>query len=337
MRNETRQKFSAYLAKQAELNGVAPGTAMFAIAPTVQQRLENRIQESSEFLKMVNILPVTDIAGEKIGIGSNGPIASRTNTDNGPRQTRDVASLQGQGYVCAQTNYDTHIKYATLDSWAKFPDFQLRLSSAIQRQCALDRIMVGFNGTHAAADTDRVANPLLQDLNKGWIQYLRDNAPARILNSGKTAGKVIVGPGAGADYKSLDGLVMDAAHSLIDPWHRKAPGMSALTDGNMLHDKLFPLVDAQDAPTEKLAADIVVSQARLGGKQAIAVPFMIGNAILITTPDNLSIYWQEGARRRHIKEEPERNRIATYESSNDAFVIEDLGKACLVENIELTT
>ena len=335
MKNETRKLFSTYLATQAALNSVDRGDVLFAIAPSVQQTLETRIQESSAFLNAINVFPVDELAGEKIGIGSDGPIASRTNTDLSPRQTRDVAALAGAGYVCAQTNYDTHIKYATLDAWAKFKDFQLRLSRAIQRQCALDRIMIGFNGTSAAATTNRVTNPLLQDVNKGWLQYLRENADQRIMDSGKDPAKVVVGAGAAADFKTLDGLVMDAAYSLLDPWHRQATDLVAIVGSDLLHDKLFPLVDGQSAPTEKLAADIVVSQARLGGKQAAAVPFMKPNAVLITSLDNLSIYYQEGARRRHIKEAPERNRIETYESSNDAFVVEDLGKCALVENIEL--
>ena len=335
MKNETRKLFTAYLAAQATLNNVDRGDVMFAIAPSVQQTLETRIQESSDFLKSINVLPVEQLAGEKIGLGSNGPIASRTDTDQNPRQTRDVAALEGTGYVCAQTNYDTHIKYATLDAWAKFKDFQLRLSRVIQRQCALDRIMIGFNGTSVAATTKRAQNPLLQDVNKGWLQYLRENADHRIMDSGKTPNKVIVGNGNGADFKTLDGMVMDAAYSLLDPWHRQATDLVAIVGSDLLHDKLFPLVDRQTAPTEKLAADIVVSQARLGGKQAAAVPFMRPNSVLITSLDNLSIYYQEGARRRHLKEAPERNRIETYESSNDAFVVEDLGKCALVENIEL--
>ncbi|MEB3733455.1 P2 family phage major capsid protein [Halopseudomonas pachastrellae] len=52
-----------------------------------------------------------------------------------------------------------------------------------------------------------------------------------------------------------------------------------------------------------------------------------------TSLNNLSIYWQEGGRRRHIKDEPEYNRVADYQSSNDAYVIEDLTKVALVENI----
>lgn len=334
MQNHTRKLFNAYLAKQAELNGVESAAHQFAITPTVQQKLESRIQESSEFLGRINVWPVEQLAGEKIGLGTDGPIASRTDTDQAPRTTRDAASLQGRGYLAVQTNYDTHIKYATLDAWAKFPDFQLRYSRAVQRQCALDRIMIGFNGTSAADTTNRAANPLLQDVNKGWLQYLRDNADERIMDGGKTAGKVVIGSGAGHDYKSLDGLVMDAAHSLLDPWHRNATDLVAIVASDLLHDKLFPLVDGQSAPTEKLAADIVVSQARLGGRQAAAVPYMLSGAVLITSLDNLSLYYQAGARRRHIKEAPERNRVETYESSNDAFVIEDLGKCALVENIE---
>lgn len=335
MRNETRLVYNALLSQIARLNGVAEVGKQFNVAPTIQQRLESKMQESSDFLGKINMTPVVEAQGAKLGLGVSGPVASRTNTDNADRQTRDVSTLDSKGYQCVQTNFDTHLKYQKLDAWAKFPDFQTRVALAILRRQALDRIMIGFNGTSIAATTDLATNPLLQDVNKGWLQYLRENADHRIMDSGKTANKVIVGAGAGADFKSLDGLVMDAAYSLLDPWHRQATDLVAIVGSDLLHDKLFPLVDRQTAPTEKLAADIVVSQARLGGKQAAAVPFMRPNSVLITSLDNLSIYYQEGARRRHLKEAPERNRIETYESSNDAFVVEDLGKCALVENIEL--
>ncbi|CRL46086.1 Phage major capsid protein, P2 family [Sodalis glossinidius str. 'morsitans'] len=38
----------------------------------------------------------------------------------------------------------------------------------------------------------------------------------------------------------------------------------------------------------------LISQKRLGGLQAIRVPFFPDNTILITRLDNLSIYWQDG-------------------------------------------
>jgi P2 family phage major capsid protein len=168
---------------------------------------------------------------------------------------------------------------------------------------------------------------------KGWLQYLRENAAARVMGEGATNGKVVVG--ATGDYKTLDGLVYDATHSLLDAWHANAGDLVAIVGRDLMHDKLFPLVNEKQAPTETLAADIVRSQMRLGTLQAITVPFMKANAVLITSLDNLSIYYQAGARRRAVLDKPERDRISTYESSNDAFVLEDLGKACLIENIEL--
>ncbi len=333
MNQATRLLFSGYLRDQAALNNVQSVTEKFNVAPTIQQKLENRIQESSAFLKSINIVPVDEMQGAKLGLGTDGPVASRTDTNTKDRTTRDASNLEGRGYVCVQTNYDTHVRYNKLDMWAKFPDFQLRIARAIQQQCALDRIMIGLNGISAAADTDRAANPLLQDVNVGWLQKMRTEAPARVLNEGSTAGKVRIG--ANGDYKTLDGLVYDAHKTLLEPWHAAAGDLVAIVGRGLMHDKLFPLVDGQDAPTEMLAADIVRSQMRLGGLPAATVPFFPEGAVMVTSLKNLSLYYQAGGRRRHVLDNPKRDRIETYESSNDAFVVEDLGKACLIENIEL--
>lgn len=342
MRNETRLKFTAYVAQQAALSSVADAAVKFAIAPSVQQTLEQRIQESSSFLGKINIAPVDEMMGERLGLGVNGPIASRTDTSgNDERKPTDVSDMNGHKYMAVQTNYDTAIRYAKLDMWAKFPNFQKMLSAAIIQQCALDRIMIGFNGTSAAANTNRTANPLLQDVNKGWLQDLRENRPEGVMKAGQTAGKVKVGMDAAgqkladADYASLDGLVYDARHALISPIFSEAADLVAIVGRDLMHDKLFPIVDGQNAPTEMIAASLVVSQKRLGGLQAVTVPYFPPNAVLITSLDNLSIYYQASARRRMVKDQPEKDRIATFESSNDAFVIENLEKACLVENIEL--
>jgi len=74
-------------------------------------------------------------------------------------------------------------------------------------------------------------------------------------------------------------------------------------------------------------------------KVRIAVQFaatrVTGRSILITRLDNLSIYWQEGTRRRMLKDEPELDRIANYESVNEAYVVEDYELVVLVENISI--
>ena len=243
--------------------------------------------------------------------------------------------MADDGYACKQTNYDTHLRYATLDAWAKFPDFQNRVRDSVLQRCALDRIMIGFNGTSAAATTNRVTSPLLQDVNIGWLQKLRANAAARVMAQGAVAGKVTYGTDPAADYKNLDALVYDAYKSLMDAWFQEDPHLVAIVGRDLMHDKLFPLVADNDAPTERLAADIVISQRRLGGLTAMVAPHFPAGKVLVTRLDNLSIYYQDGARRRAVVDKPEKDRVEFFESSNDAYVIEDYGLCALVENVEV--
>jgi hypothetical protein len=86
-----------------------------------------------------------------------------------------------------------------------------------------------------------------------------------------------------------------------------------------------------------LAADIVTSQKRLGNLPAVRVPYFPARGLLVTKLENLSIYWQEGSRRRTVLDNAKRDRIENYESVNDAYVIEDLECAALAENIEIAS
>lgn len=332
MRQETRQKYDGYLIQVAKLNAITSAIVKFTVTPSVQQNLETAIQESSDFLRRINVIGVDEQEGEAIVLGVTGTIAGRTDTSSNPRSPRDVSGLTKDSYSCKKTDFDTAIKYAQLDAWAKFPDFQSRLTGAIAARQALDRIMIGFNGTSAAATTDRTANPLLQDVNVGWLQKYRDNAPTRVLNEGAVAGKVTIG-GAG-DYAGIDGLVYDAVQ-LLDPWHRKRPDLVVMISRDLMHNKLLAAVEkGATSNQEENAAQEIVARARVGGLPVVDAPFFPDGTVMVTTLDNLSIYYQNGARRRHLKDEPERDRIADYQSSNEAYVVEDFGLGALVENIE---
>lgn len=335
MQTNTRLKFDAYQHQLGELNHVSAVTATFSVDPSVQQTLESKMQESSAFLSAINMIGVDELKGEKVGIGVTGSIAGRTDTTGaGVRTPRDVSALDNQGYECVHTDFDTAIRYAQLDAWAKFPDFQTRLRDAILKRQALDRMCIGFNGTSAAATSDRATNPLLQDVNIGWLQQYRTNAAARVMDEVVAAsGKVNVG--ATGDYKNLDALVMDAHHNLLDAWYQQDPELVCILGRNLLFDKYFPLVNQDQGSQDALATDIIISQKRVGGLQAVSVPFMPDGKLVITALSNLSLYWQLTGRRRYIKEAPEKNQIENYESSNDAYVVEDYGRGCVVENITL--
>ncbi|WP_250466130.1 phage major capsid protein, P2 family [Caballeronia sp. GAFFF2] len=335
MKKTTRLAYSAYAAQIAKLNDTADVSTKFTVEPTIQQKLETKMQESSAFLSRINILPVTELEGEKLGLSVSGPIASRTDTTKADRKPVDPTALDSNRYRCEKTDYDTAIPYRKLDAWAKFPDFQQRIRNVIVKQCALDRIAIGWNGVKADPMTDKSKYPLLQDVNIGWLEHYRRHANHRVLDGGKEKGKVHVGKGG--DYANLDALVMDLVDSMLDPWFQEDTELVVICGRELLHDKYFPIVNATQPPTEQLAADIIVSQKRIGNLQAVRVPFFPKHALMVTKLDNLSIYYQEGARRRTLIDNPKRDQIENYESSNDAYVVEDFGCGCVAENIELVS
>ncbi|MET0374945.1 MAG: phage major capsid protein, P2 family [Rhizorhabdus sp.] len=344
MRTDTRALFNAYLEQIARLNGVPLATDSFSVAPSIQQKMAELIQKSSAFLSKISFETVIQQEGDKVGVGVTRPIAGRVNTRGGTRRTpTDPTDTSDLGrYRCEQTFYDTAITWERLDAWRHKPEFQTLVRDVILKRQALDRIMIGFHGTSVAAATDRVANPRLQDVNKGWLHKIRTFAPQRVLDDGAltSAGKAIyVGESADParrDYVNLDALVKDAS-TMLDEWHQDAGDLVVMIGRDLVHDKYMPIVNkAGDTPTEMLARDAILRAGnQVGGYAAERVPDFPASSLLITSYDNLAIYEQEETRRRYVKDEPELTQIANYESVNEAFVVEDYGKCVLVENINM--
>lgn len=365
MRNETRALFRAYCSQIALINGISDATEQFNVDPVIEQKLEGKMAESSEFLGMINVVPVTQQEGQVLGLTTTRTIAGRTDTSGGTRRnpTDPTGNAEKRRYLCKKTDFDWARSYANMDVWRHKPDFETLLRDAILQQQSRDRIMIGWYGTSAADQTDRTANPLLQDVNFGWLYKIRTNAPAQVFNDGsltvKTDGtnnaalkKIYVKPGvelfdtnaaynatggsahAVADYSSLDALVLDAKR-LIPEWWRGDTELVVIVGHDLVDDKYFTIAQATGAEaTEVEATDrILRSTKQIGGLPAVRVPFFPANALLITRLDNLSIYWQEETRRRQLKDEPEYNRIANYESVNEAYVVEEYEMCALVENI----
>ena len=360
MRNDTRALFTAYVSQIALLNGVPDATTQFAVDPAIEQKLEDKIRVSSEFLQQINIIPVTQQEGQVLGIGASRSIAGRTNTANNTRrQPAPIGdSSEKRRYFCRKTNFDWSRPYAILDAWRHRPEFEQILRDDILEQEALDRIMIGWHGTHAADETDRDAYPNLEDVNEGWLHKLRTNAPEQVIDDGSLTvhsddsdddelQAIYIKPGvelydesggnqqdAEADYSSLDALVRDAKR-LIHERHRSSNDLVVIVGHDLVDDKYFNIAQTTGATaTEVEATDrILRSSKMLGGLPAVRVSGFPAGAICITKLSNLSIYWQEGTRRRQLKDEPEYDRVANYESVNEDYVVEEYEIMALVENI----
>lgn len=341
MRKETRFKFNKYLSRVAELSGVDVNDMdkKFSVDPSVTQTLFEKVQQSSSFLQLINMVVVRELTEEKVGMDVTGTIASTADTDNGTeRKTADFAKQDAYRYFCHPVNFDYHIKYNKLDLWARFQDFQIRIRNAIVTRQALDYITIGFNGVKRAATSNRTENPMLQDVAEGWLQKYRNDAPERVM-SGVTGEDGTVSEtikiGRKGHYANLDALVMDAHESLIDEIHRENPEMVVICGRRILTDKYFPMINKFQANSEALAGELIISQKTIGQLQAVRAPYFPANSVFITTLDNISIYLYEDGHRRHIVENPKLDQVENYEQVKVDFVIEDYTAGCLIENIEI--
>lgn len=335
------RSLSAYGAKMyaemqlaiAETYSVPLSSKMFSVEPSIAQELNDAITAKADFLQRINVIPVTEIKGEKVFIGVSGPVTGRTNTKTTDREAKDASELENSTYELSSTESDVGLPYAKIDAWAKFPDFHQRYSAAVQKQIALDRIMVGFHGVKAAAQTDIEAYPMLQDVNKGWLQQLREQAPQQVLKEGKDAGKVTLGPDG--DYANLDALVHDTKQ-MVDERLRDGGDLIAIIGTDLLAaDKAKLYAKQGDVPTEKERIEDAQVIATYGGLPSFSVPFFPVNGVLVTSWDNLSIYFQDSSWRKQTVDNPKRSRVEDYNSRNEGYVIEQLEKIALTENVEL--
>jgi P2 family phage major capsid protein len=326
------QMFAELQLAIAEGYGVDLATKMFSVDPTIAQELNEAITAKSDFLQRINVIPVNEIKGQKVFLGVSGPVSGRTNTKTTDREAKDASSLDQDTYELSSTESDVGLPYAKIDAWAKFPDFHQKYSAAVQKQIALDRIMVGFHGTHAAPQTDIEQFPMLQDVNKGWLQQAREQIPAQVLKEGKVAGKVTLG--AGGDYANLDALVHDTKQ-LVDERLRDAGDLIAIIGTDLLAADKAKLYSKQgDTPTEKERIEEAQVIATYGGLPSFSVPFFPVNGVVVTSWDNLSIYFQESSWRKQTIDNPKRSRVEDYNSRNEGYVIEQLEKFAMTENVE---
>ena len=322
-----------------QANGVENVEKWFAVDPAVAQRMHAATRESSSFLQRINIVSVTEKAGQKIGIGGD-LTAGRTNTDNNNRRHPQAKHNKvAIDYTLRQVDFDSSISYNELDAWAHQQDFANLVNKNNEISKALSLICMGFNGKTYAAQTDKTANQLLQDVARGWLQRLREDAPIQV--AGWELGQIgtLAKPvkfGDAQTFKNLDAVVVAHHNEYVGDEFADRPDMVVLCNRKTLGDKYFGYVNEAGvkATEAKAANDLLIANKQLGGLDAIAVPFFPEDTLLITPLANLSIYMQTSGKRRKVVDEIQYNRVANYESENLDYVVEEFAACVLIENLE---
>lgn len=303
----------------------------FTATPTVAQTIIKKIVEAGgTFLNMINVLPVTEMKGEKVLLGLSGRVASRTDTSStGERVAKNLAASSTQDYELFATEFDVALKYALIDSWAKFPNFADLYMQAVREAIVNDMVQAGWTGITAETDTNISDHPLLQDLNIGWLQKIRAYNSGSQYVLGTVGAPIELG---GTTFKNLD-VLAHVAKQKIPAQFRNRPDHVLLVGSDVLAYQEETYYETNgNTPTEKAMTTGLITRA-YAGLPTISPPFFPQSALLITPLKNLSIYYQDSSVRRTQKDHPEKNQVEDFNSVNQGYVVEEELATSFVETI----
>ncbi|YCO01545.1 phage major capsid protein, P2 family [Vibrio sp. VNB-15] len=320
------EEYSASIASQA---GVADPSKQFNITPVIETKLQQAIVESDAFLRKISNIMVDQIKGQVIDVGDSGLTTGRV------KDGRFTAALDQSGntYELVETDSGAHINWITLTIWANSGSkgqWVKLMNNAITRSFALDKLRIGFHGVSSDTETtDPEAQPLGEDVNKGWLQIVKDKAPDQIND------QAILDPSGKTDdaYKNLDSLVNDLVNTTIHEVFVDAPDLVVLVGRNLVAAEQHRLLEAADVPTEHKAAQQLAKT--IAGKKAYIPPFFPANMVWVTNLTNLQILTQRGTQWRKSRNEEDRKRYETSYLRMEGYAVGNFHKFAAIENVDL--
>lgn len=321
-------KFQQFCVALAEYYGVDPshvlGGHAFNLKVPEAAALGENIQQRSDFLQKINCVQVTDIKGNKLFGATEKGITGRKQDG----RYRATLNHDQQGYELFETDSGVIVPWAMFDNFARFGGDLLNLyAEYVQTQIALDMLQIGFHGKSVANNTVEAD---LSDVNKGWLQLLKEQRAKNVLTGGKTANTIKMF-GKGADFDNLDALAFDLKQGL-DLRHQNRADLVFLVGADLVGAETQYINKTHGlTPTEKAALGSHNLLGSFGGLPAIVPPNFPAKGAAVTTLKNLSIYTQGESVRRSLRNDEDRKGIINSYYRNEGYVVEDLGLMTAIE------
>ena len=329
-----------YFKRQSTLNNVDETSVSqglrFTIAEEVERNWVNNLRRTDPFISEIDIDLCTSQIVNDLEVDDLGLVSGRTNTKTTNRETTATGNVDGFSYTAVETTHDTHITFDALDKWAQEPDkFQLQVKERRLKSKVNDLLKIGWNGTNVAATTDKNANPLGEDVNIGWLQRIRDNAPEQVIDGSESealvSGEISIGA-TNADFKNLDALVNKIMIDMIPKQHHR--DLKVYVSIDLLGDRMQKLIE-KSTVTEIGTTMTQTAYYIVNGLVAITPDYFPNGTVLVTYPKNIKHRTQKQSVRSSYEINSKRSRLENYNSANEFYGLGNYQAVGLVENIKI--
>lgn len=235
---------------------------------------------SSWMMEQISHIPVNADPGQAFNVGSNALSSGRK---DGGRFIRRLP-FRGTEYRLADTETCASVSYADLTALLNFAGTELfvkTIQDIFRQNILLDILRTGFNGTHAAVNTDPDKYPMGQDINTGWHETARKyNSGSQIITDNFTLG-------AGGDFSNLDELAQHVINEKIPQPLRERPDLVVMVGYELAaHDRARLFNEADKKVT---LSGMERMQSQVAGRFAFIPPMMPGKRLTVTTLANLQV------------------------------------------------
>lgn len=312
LNQRARELLRAYSIGLAAEYGQDTAERYFSLTDPKETALRSAMLESVDFMSMITVEDVDQLAGQVVNVGNPGLFTGRKDGGRFIRRT----GVDGLEYKLAETDSCGALTWAMLSVWANAGDeneFFQRMQTFTNQSFALDMLRIGFNGKSVAKTSDPEKNPNGEDVNIGWQEFVRAFDDNQIITDAVTLG-------AGGDYVSLDAMASDLINSKIPAQFRNDPRLTVLVGADLVASEQHRLYQAADRPTEKIAAQMLGTS--IAGRPAIVPPFMPGKRMVVTPLSNLHIYTQRGTRQRAAEFVEDRKQYENKYLRNEGYAVE---------------
>lgn len=280
-----------------------------------------------EFGNGINKIIVNDRDGESL-LGSVGdPTSGRTDILLQDRLTNPLLSLPVK-YKTTKMNTDTSMTYARMQQWGANSQFNKLYLDFTQQRLGIDRLIVAWNGTSdETATTDPVLDPFLKKVAKGWVQVVREQFPLQVIDREILIGQKSASPET-VFYSCIDEAVLDCINNIPQIFR---DNLVCIIGDRILHDEQTRIYQNTVFHSEKQSTADTFKI--FGGIPRIDCVGFPSNAIVVTSLDNLSMYFKGDTSYRQIVNVPKRERAEDYQTHEIAFVVENARKFVALTNL----